>query len=81
MCEYCEESYNRAEDMYSLKSESDMEGRICVDPDDKRLLVTITTWHKERSFDHYLPDELVEEETLLIFDANYCPMCGRKLGE
>jgi hypothetical protein len=77
MCEYCENT----KAIYHKECENEMDGMIEVDPDDKKLLVTITTWHKERSFDYYSPDELVEEETLLIFDANYCPMCGRKLGE
>jgi hypothetical protein len=81
MCKYCEGTIKEKKDMYNIDCESEMDGRIEIDPDEKRLYATITTWHKERSFDYYSPDELVEEETLLIFDADYCPMCGRKLGE
>ena len=77
MCKYCD----KIENIYSLKSESDMEARICIDPDEKELKLTVTTWYEEQSNDYYSPDELVEEETLLVFEANYCPMCGKKLGE
>lgn len=77
MCKYCEEG----KDIEHIGEEKEMDGRIAVDPDEKRLLVTITTWHCERSFDFYSPDEWIDKYTTLIFDANYCPMCGRKLSE
>lgn len=77
MCKYCEEG----KDIEYIGEEKEMDGRIAVDPDEKRLLVTITTWHKERSFDYYSPDEWIDKDTLLTFEANYCPICGKKLGE
>ena len=77
MCEYC----NGKKGMYCIDNESEMQGRICVDPDEKQLLVTVTNEYIERSFDFYSPDELVEEESLIIFEVKYCPMCGEKLGE
>lgn len=77
MCKYC----NGEKDIYSKESESEMDARICVDPDEKRLIATVTQWHKEISHDYYSPDELVDEEFTIVFEANYCPMCGRKLGE
>jgi len=77
MCKYCESG----KDINLKGNESEMDARMWVDPDEKEMVVLITQWHKEISHDYYSPDELVDEEFTMVFEANYCPMCGRKLGE
>lgn len=48
-----------------------------VDPDDNRLDMTCHVgWEYDKDLDEHL--EITEDD---VFPINYCPYCGRKLGE
>lgn len=76
MCEYCKNEYNK----YNKKIE-------CIDAKiDKSNLEIVTKYSKDYPQENLLHVEIQddEEENILYYNyfaINYCPMCGRKLGE
>lgn len=73
MCRYCENDgyYNRNKSLISKKLKNNVDIDIAINVKDKKLVASIENLTISEEDNWFLPTKKI----------NYCPMCGRRLGE
>ena len=74
MCKYCEKDgyYNRNKSLISKTLKNKVDIDLSVNVKDKKLVASIENLNIEAFDDKWI---------ITTKEVNYCPMCGRRLGE